>query len=1566
MLANDPAKPIEDCTDSTHHEEFHVCPECFKLTKHDAFQKNDFYPYKVCEPCHQSLRGDAKDLPVKYGQVGINLLQHLKKENSMMEERRSKAEMVVDCNTIMDSLQHLLIAPGRYHDAYVNQTLDVRGAKLPTWDGARYNPKFPSIDAIDPFVMGKDGKTHYHDPKNITITADSINRALKHYPKVLLNAVLQMVESPKTGKAAYENGIGIFRSCVVNQAEYGRLGHAQQVRRVNKEAPKDMRAIQQSFRTAARLPRTHTNEQVWRHYYKRPRGTASERRKYRPPHFDWILRQLEYIAQEVFGDQAVEFRRYCYRKDKAGTDVFFPFSQYSEVPEWTWWELYEVLALKAWRNVNVCQKPYSRDKPVAQYSVEELLLVVANLWMRMVKKDSDAGMDDYDLGRDESGLVPWPTVCTLMCASLAHLIHGQYQELALIGFVLGCSGKVGFDPKKCGFLWETQWCNFIKFKYAPAQVASILAQLSKIRRGDPRGETRRIMPEKDLIVKLLDEQAFVLDVAVGQALDQDVFDADLLGSLQESADGSDAGSEADVEDFDDKDGSAKAENLGKDSHEHSENEEESQSKSDDAEVTKGGFDIFDNYSDFEEDALEPVGALILNGPRHNMTNLGSTCYAAVSLQILAHVPEMQAIFGPDCGFIPISGRDPEILTRVGDASGEKHAHLYFMVAQILGAVTSGNGKPGTHFTQAVLTASTAINKSFRNEQNDAAFYYNFLMSAMDIAMDQSKAIDKPDIKVQLDSGAWRSRPAYRPEEDLNQEHIIDVSADIPLPDLSEQLERHWQAHLESGHASSVTELTTIQCVELIQCASTTCSSIVRQITYMHSILLSIPDDMDHNAPISLTELMQLSFRDRIANTQECLSNVHATEPAATRTRYSQSITRVARAGLLFAVEIGRRRIDSVSSSEQAEENPSDDPWFWNRITDYESIEMVNWSNDESSLALEAKDDSMDAPFEFISHPSLDSAYKVVGIAAYSTARKHYVVFVKIETYWVYFDDLAKHARFRDPFSNWPIGFVETMLWFKREGDLPELEGLDLGAASRVDHGTKGVNVDAEMTDKANGIPEPPSNIEQMVQAAVGTLREEHGTLCKEHGALREEHEALHEQHGALLEQHGALREQHDTVRNELGALRDQHGALHEQHGVLREQHETVREEIGALRKEFDALKAMLNAGVHSDDTHSSPKDTTSEEGGDASQGVSRMKSMRFYGSKTIKRVGSSNVLGRMLKGDNTKGKEPKQKEGEAKRRGSIGQMLHMFDKPKSGSQKSSPPPTSGNADPFQSPASSKHSPSRKARDNQPKTPPPLAPKQSTVSLRQRRAQSGKEVKDLSAIRYPSQPTPGGLDTGTDASFSEGPSTGGLSSPGIPKPFLDKPGKYDARRDEHLKDPLSVLQAPVEPSQPQRSRSVRQDRRIFGASHPSRTQSEIRSTPAANASQESIRIVPADEGLARDQSSSTLRDTKSAALIGATSSQGLPRSDTSTTLRPSTPGGDRANANLRGGLPRSPRHGNLQGESQRQQGDEAGPGRFAGVTEIADSSEEEMQASTEEDQSPRRPSRKAGKDKMNLD
>ena len=309
------------------------------------------------------------------------------------------------------------------------------------------------------------------------------------------------------------------------------------------------------------------------------------------------------------------------------------------------------------------------------------------------------------------------------------------------------------------------------------------------------------------------------------------------------------------------------------------------------------------------------------------------------LQVLGQIPELRAIFSGRPSFISITGRDTEVLQRIGDSSGAKHVELYKALSNLSSAVTSGVGKAPADITNAVVGASRGINKAWGNEKNDAAAYYSFLMEVIDIVTDQSKHIDKADISERLDSGGWRRRPAYRPEEELNVQNYIDIAEGVPLVSLQTHAQQHWEAHLASGHQSSKSDVTTIQYVEALLCSSKACSTVLRTVKYADHIMLMLPTDLSTETPIPLEELMRFTFTYQGQAPRLCPNQSHSYESQEERSCLTKKITRIARAGKIFAVEISRQRqFAEDDSSENSREN-ADQRLHRNRISKYKSIHL---------------------------------------------------------------------------------------------------------------------------------------------------------------------------------------------------------------------------------------------------------------------------------------------------------------------------------------------------------------------------------------------------------------------------------------------------------------------------------------------------------------------------------------------------------------------------------------------------------------------------------------------------
>lgn len=159
-------------------------------------QAAGFQPHNTCRDCETKFNTLVIDDTISGGTVGYHLFQHLKKENEHAKTNKGlvviKAEQRRIWNALSSSRQKG--TSEKVHDGYVVQTLDVNGARETAWDGTKWNPLLPSIEVIDPAVLLNE-KTAYHVFNNIMIVSDSINRAKKHYPPLIIHGVLLFREA---------------------------------------------------------------------------------------------------------------------------------------------------------------------------------------------------------------------------------------------------------------------------------------------------------------------------------------------------------------------------------------------------------------------------------------------------------------------------------------------------------------------------------------------------------------------------------------------------------------------------------------------------------------------------------------------------------------------------------------------------------------------------------------------------------------------------------------------------------------------------------------------------------------------------------------------------------------------------------------------------------------------------------------------------------------------------------------------------------------------------------------------------------------------------------------------------------------------------------------------------------------------------------------------------------------------------------------------------------------------------------------------------------------------------
>lgn len=1054
---------ILSCTDESHTTEPHLCPNCLKLVPHQDLTQLPVLTYKVCLNCEHEL----KKVPwsFKAYEFGSTIYERMLDEDKAGQHNRTPEEMHRMEMEIYDHLKENFHIEGSYYkDGYVKQKLNHDGPKVRNWYGRMLNGLVPSIEAIDPVVRGPDNKTGYHVLNNIILTSDSLNRAKKHFPPICLHGIYLLRQGALAGnKELYESGIALFRIAISNHYAYGKLGGSQQCRRIGNELPPNFDEIAKSFREPILLPCPKSAEYVYRFIPNRQAVGKVSRKAWRHTHSIWLNDQIRAIGIEVFGDEqkAQKYQDLWMRKDSSGHEVFFPFNQYSVVEDWTEWDLYECLAVKGIRNVEHCQKPHADQSPPIPYTLEMLELIIANLWIRRIKYDLDRGIPRWACGLDDADLGPQPSMNELLCASLGHADHGMGEDPALEDFELGGPKTVRFVPERCGFKWETQFCNYLKFSYANEAMPEILKQLNHIL-CEPGiyGNPDPILPSKPYKLKLADypnpfegsQNISRPDIQASRLPRMSPAEVKRLQSL--------------VDEWNARVGRAfrpktSAAVSGSTSRDHTSPmkivDTQAARNMQDTHMgnTNETLDVDDGIDiDFDEGlddadmqlAIAASFDFTLDTNRYlradkyrNMANLGSTCYLSAVVTMLAHTTEFAELLSTDHDLQLLSGRPPTVLQE--DPKGEGHVKCYQSVNKIFRRLAEGGDRlPKDHTADLVYS----LPAKFANKINEPAFFYRSFIEFLIVMTDNSKPLNKPDVEATNSRGEKYLRHAYSPEEELDRRYEDSVRQDHQFGTLFDHTEQHWAQHAASGHSSLVSDLTTIQYSDLFECSSSGCTDLQRLIHYSNTLQLEVSRMDDTNGSINLLDLITKNLEERFSSRYDkgtgrstrdqarpCGNEVYHTAQSSTG-ELVRSIRHITKTPVYLMIEINRRiqirqphgEVDRVALQLEAELNP-----HMNRITNYSHLDLANVI---SRTPKPTNGDYFDNEFshEEMQSRNLTKRYVIKAIVAYSSELTHYTLFMNIENEWVYFNDLDSYPVLRNPFTDWPFGFVGSMLYYK--------------------------------------------------------------------------------------------------------------------------------------------------------------------------------------------------------------------------------------------------------------------------------------------------------------------------------------------------------------------------------------------------------------------------------------------------------------------------------------------------------------------------------------------------------
>lgn len=642
----------------------------------------------------------------------------------------------------------------------------------------------------------------------------------------------------------------------------------------------------------------------------------------------------------------------------------------------------------------------------------------------------DAGVPFWACGMDEADLVPQPTINELLCASLGHRWPGVEEDLGLINFNIRSDEEVGFEPDKCGMCYETQFCNYLKFKYNVSSLDDrVFSQLLRIRKETsdrhtlPPGyemvplstvlnpfRSRKSRTQKTTIkpprfdfsttnaiqglisTRLPQALSMGSDVAQGKVPPNT---PKMAASLAAKIDLLDGLNDADFDDF---------------------------------------------LASTSKHELVPQAQFDKCTDRRNLANLGSSCFTDVIVQLLANVTEFRTILQSGMRFKLGTGRTLTALGR--DHSGEKHDALYQSLANLSQAVLIPGKRVDLEYCKKNLEAVTNLTTTFQFDanKNEATSFFDWVHEALNIVCDRSeKRIDRNVYVTLKDQTVVRGRLST-PLEAINSEHRLDLQEGIQLDDLQTHSRKHFEAFLNSGHRSASTELSTIQIATLYHACSEGCSTVYREFSYSPSLLLRV-ESANHklkaDSTISLSTLVSYNLSEDLIPQSEYNTELSTIAERARscpgpsheiiirQGELSQKVIRVTNALQIFVINVHRQKYfeENPTFDDETQEAPPEHDLHLTRISAYQKFNMAEFCNNGPALHLPNN--------VMVSQ----NAYKIDGIIAiigYSHILRHFIIFTKRDDGpWVCFNDLDKQPEYRDPFSQWLSEFVEHQLCYRR-------------------------------------------------------------------------------------------------------------------------------------------------------------------------------------------------------------------------------------------------------------------------------------------------------------------------------------------------------------------------------------------------------------------------------------------------------------------------------------------------------------------------------------------------------
>ncbi|KAJ9611969.1 hypothetical protein H2200_003564 [Cladophialophora chaetospira] len=290
--------------------------------------------------------------------------------------------------------------------------------------------------------------------------------------------VLAIGDTPE-GRRTYERALIMFKDCLRNDYEMGSFSSVKQSDRINQQQPENMSAIMDALKNGEPLlPRKTHLTRVFRPVPKVP-NPALRSAGWEYPNLDYTMKNIT-AAAELYSLNTPAYRKLWLRNG-----AFCPFALDCVLPDdYGHGTIWEIMYLKLWRSKTQCDRREDKNPDREKIVVGELMVAIAHLWFRTLRRDIDRGIPLDRCGRDELGLIPHPTIGWLLSPSVGHLRHREPMVVGISNWDPAGGTLCIFDFTKCNICWETAACNFIKWDFNEKFYPVVFSLLPNLRR-DP-------------------------------------------------------------------------------------------------------------------------------------------------------------------------------------------------------------------------------------------------------------------------------------------------------------------------------------------------------------------------------------------------------------------------------------------------------------------------------------------------------------------------------------------------------------------------------------------------------------------------------------------------------------------------------------------------------------------------------------------------------------------------------------------------------------------------------------------------------------------------------------------------------------------------------------------------------------------------------------------------------------------------------------------------------------------------------------------------------------------------